>query len=311
MWALGCLLYEVLSLVYHFPSADVYSKLLTDIIPYSTAQTDSNIMVCIMKGRLPAALPSPILPHDINTLLDSCWKKLPLNRTEIQYFIPYFRATQQRQLQLWSQASIRTQQRAAHNETGGTTAQDSQWRQILGRAGQNSKELPPFLLRPPQMPHPDARLRSHTGNPVRHNSHMDETLDEHGKERARMHGNADVGQSNLESQERWRLANLPPIRPLAPNVPYGTRTGVLSGKRVHPSYEDADHRYPSPGIMRNPSLPPRTFRDKAFAESLGASSTRPKEDQVHEMVEQMALILILTLDREGDELLASWSLRSR
>ena len=170
IWALGCLVYEVPSHVYHSSSTDVYSKLLTDIIPYSIARNECNLIVCILKGKLPADLPSPILPRDISKLLASCWRIVPFDRPVILNFLQSLRTSEQLQLQPGSQASIQTeamfepQQRAVQNEPGDTATSTSQPppRQhhlydprredpirftVLTRSGPapGSSQLPPYL----------------------------------------------------------------------------------------------------------------------------------------------------------------------
>jgi hypothetical protein len=69
-------------------------KLLTDILPYSTSRSESNIMMCMMRGNLPAVLPSPILPRDVSGLLASCWKE-PLQRPGALDFVRNFQDSQQ------------------------------------------------------------------------------------------------------------------------------------------------------------------------------------------------------------------------
>ena len=110
IWALGCLVYEVLSRVYRRSSADRYPKLLTDILPYSTARSESNIMMCMMRGNLPAILPSPVLPRDVSGLLASCWEK-PLQRPGALDFVRKFQVSQQLQQQMRSQPPNLTQER--------------------------------------------------------------------------------------------------------------------------------------------------------------------------------------------------------
>ncbi len=99
IWALGCLVYEVLSHIPGRPSADMYSKLLTDILPYSTALSKPNLLLCMMRGDLPAVLPSPVLSHDVNELLASCWKE-PLQRPGALDFVRNFQVSQQLQSQV-------------------------------------------------------------------------------------------------------------------------------------------------------------------------------------------------------------------